>query len=375
MSLKKNEGKQNKAYKYRCYPSKLQKELINKTMGCARFIYNRMLSDRQFHYQQIGSDISLTPADYKEEHPWLCEVDSLALCNAQLNLNRAYKAFFEKKSAFPVFKKKGIHDSYTTNSVNNSIRITENGIKMPKLGIVKIKQHRPIGINETIKGATISKVAGKYFVSVLVECYDTPQLLNKNNISTDRVLGLDYSSAHLYIDSNGYRCDHNRYYKNSQKNLAKAQRRLSKKQLKSKNYQKQLLKVQRIHRKITNQRLDALHKISNQITNDYDVICFEDINLNAMKQCLKLGKNTSDNGFGTLRTFVEYKAKNKGKYTVKVGKFFPSTKLCHCCGYKNKSITLSTREWTCPVCGTHHDRDYNAAMNIKKEGYRLLLQS
>jgi len=367
----------NKAYKYYSEPTEQQEILINKTMGCSRFIYNKMLEDRDKYYKTTGTGLYITPASYKTDYPFLKEVDSLALCNAQLNLDKSYSNFFKKKSKFPKFKKKGKHDKYTTNNQKTTkgytIEIIGDFIKLPKIGLLKITQHRPMSAGEQIKNVTISKQAGKYYVSVNVAYDEKVTFIDKTTIGLDKTIGLDYSSPHLYVDSNGKQCDNNRFYKTSQQKLAKEQRKLSKKKPKSKNRNKQKLKVQKVHCKIANQRLDFAHKESNTITNCYDIIGVESINLNAIKRALKLGKNTSDNGFGMLRTFLEYKALKKGKYLIKVDKYFPSSKMCNSCGNINKAVVLGVQTWTCPICGINHNRDLNAAINIKKEAYRLAM--
>lgn len=308
------------------------------------------------------------------------EVDSLALCNVEIHLNNAFTKFFNKETGFPKFKKKGINDTYTTNTQLNkntnlySIRVLDkNHIMLPKLKVVKTKLHREIGNYEIIKQATISKKGGRYFVSILVEYDDVTISCPKEELTFKDCIGLDYSSPSFAIDNFGNSYDHTRYVRESERKLAKAQRKLSKMQKGSKNYQKQKEKVAKIHRKVTNQRKDFLHKLSNTLTNKYKLICFEDINLRNLSKCLKLAKNTYDNGFGMFRTMCEYKAYNKGGYTIKVDRFFASTKTCHICGYKNKDIKLSTKEWVCPNCNTHHFRDENAAINICLEGYRLFL--
>ena len=271
------------------------------------------------------------------------------------------------------WRKKGIHDSYTTNNQNGTIKIVDGYIKLPKVGLVRLKQHRLIRENEKIKSATITKEAGKYYVSIIVEYEENIESIDKNDITINDAIGIDYSSTNLYVDSNGNCACYPKYYRASEKKLTKAQRKLSKMKQGSNNYNKQKNKVANIHSHIANQRMDFLHKLSNQITNDYSLICFEDINLSDIKRCLKLGKATSDNGFGMFRTFCEYKALKKGKYTIKIDKWYASTKTCNHCGYKNDDIKLSTREWICPNCGVLNQRDANAALNIRDEGYRLFL--
>lgn len=373
MKIRKNSDVKNKAYFYRIYPNKEQAVLLCKTFGCARFIYNNLLSDMTNYYKENKQTLKREVTYYKNIYPFLSEVDSLALANAKLNLKSAFVNFFEKRSGYPKFHKKGVNDKYTTNMVNGNIVITKGYIRLPKVGNLKIKQHRIIGDNEKIKSVTVSKTANKYYISVLVEYEEQIDKLEKDKITIKDTIGLDYSSTYFYIDSNGNKAEYPRYYRLMERKLAKAQRRLSKRIKGSKNYNKQKQKVQRIHQKIANQRKDFLHKLSNQITNEYSLICFEDLNLSNMKKSLKLGKSTSDNGFGMFRNFCEYKAINKGKYTIKIDKWYASTKTCNHCSHKNKDIKLSTREWICPNCNTLNQRDENAALNIRDEGLRVFL--
>ena len=297
----------------------------------------------------------------------------------------AFKNFFNKKSAYPKFHKKGTNDTYTTNNVNNSIRIESGRIRLPKLGFVKVKQHRQIGRDETIKSCTVSKKAGKYFVSIATE-KDKENIVSKTEISDDKILGIDFSVPHFAVASDGITYDYPKYFRNAEKKLAIEQRKLSRKQFveytddsgktktkSSKNRQKQQLKVQKLHDHIANQRKDFCHKLSRELVNNYDVIVFEDINLSAMKRQLRFGKSISDEGFGMFRSFCQYKLENEGKYFIKINKTFASSQLCHVCGYKN-SITkdLNVRNWVCPNCGTEHDRDHNASLNIREEGKRIL---
>ena len=373
MSRRKNNHVDNFAYHYRLYPNKSQKVLINKTFGCVRFVYNRLLDDKNSYYKTTGQTLKKEVSEYKKDYPFLKEVDSLALANAKINLETSFKNFFEKRSKFPKFHKKGKNDSYTTNFVNNNIAVVHGGIKLPKLGVVKIKQHRLFGDNEIIKSCTISRTAGKYYISILTE---RPKVavaeLNKNTISEDRVIGIDFSVPSFYVDSNGNTANYPKAYRNMEKKLIKEQKNLSRKEYQSNNYYKQLRKVQKLHNKIANQRKDYAHKKSRELVNNYDVIIFEDINLSAMKRTLRFGKSISDAGFGMFRDFVKYKAEREGKYFIKINKWYASTKTCSVCHHKNDDITLKTREWICPQCGTHHFRDHNAAINIKQEGLRIL---
>lgn len=370
----------NKAYKYRLYPNNEQKILINKTFGCVRFVYNKMLANRKAIYEQYKDDKEamkqqkyLLPADFKKEFEWLKEVDSLALANAQQNLNAAYRNYFRDKSiGFPKFKSKH-HDrkSYTTNNQGGTIRLNNNKtIRLPKLKDVPIKLHRQIPKRSRIKSATISKTAtGKYYISILVEF----ELVVEPKVPTpETVIGLDYSSKTLYVDSQAYSADYPKFYRQMEAKLKKEQRKLSKRQKGGKNRNKQRQKVAKLHDKVANQRKDYLHKMSRKIANTYDAVVIEDLNMRGMAQGLRLAKSTNDNGFGMLKTFLEYKLIEQGKRLVVIDKWFPSSKLCRFCGTVNKELTLADRIWTCQKCGRVLDRDVNAAINIKNEGCRIL---
>jgi len=363
----------NKAYKFRLYPNQEQKNMFAKTFGCVRFIYNKMLSDKIDYYKEYKQKLNNTPAQYKKEFKWLNEVDSLALSNAQMNLQTAYKNFFRSPNVgFPKFKSKHKNRmSYITNNQNGSIRIEGNQIKIPKVGFVKIKLHRKILNNYIIKSCTISKTPSeKYYVSILVEFkYEIPKAV----LDTNNFIGLDMDMKHFYTDSNGIRAEYPRYYRQMLDKLKKEQRKLSKCKLGSNNRNKQRCKIAKIYEKITNQRKDFLHKLSNQITNDYDGICIETLNMQLMSQCLHLGKSVSDNGWGMFTTFLKYKLEWKGKPLIKIDKWYPSSKTCHHCGYVNSKLTLSDREWICESCGETIDRDWNAAENIRDEGIRTFI--
>ena len=361
----------NKAYKFRLYPNKEQEILICKTFGCVRFIYNRMLSDKIEYYNETKQRLNNTPAQYKAEFEWLKEVDSLALANAQINLQTAYRNFFRSpKTGFPKFKsKKRSKLTYTTNNQNGTVSIIDGKIKLPKVGLVKMKQHRLIPSDQKIKSATISKTpSGKYYVSILVEYEQTiPDIqLDKN-----KALGLDYASHSFYVDSQGNEANYPRFYRNAQAKLAKEQRKLSLMKLGSNNYYRQKLAVARLHEHIANQRKDWIHKLSTTLAKEYDYICVEDINMQNMAQSLKLGKSTNDNGFGMFRTILAYKLSDRGKQLIKIDKWFPSSKMCRHCGTINKNLTLADRVWTCE-CGAIINRDENAAINIMNVGLSMV---
>ena len=360
----------NKAYKFRIYPNAEQQIMFAKTFGCVRFIYNRMLADKIKYYEETKQKLNNTPSQYKKEFEWLKEVDSLALANAQMNLQTAYGNFFRSpKIGFPKFKsKKSNQKSYTTNCVNGNITVENYYIKLPKIGLVKLKQHRMIPSGYKLKSVTVSQTSsGKYYASVLFEYENQVQ-----EIEPKTFLGLDFSMHELYRDSNGDEPCYPRYYRQAEKRLKREQRKLSLMQKGSKNRDKQRIRVAKHHEKVANQRKDFLHKQSKQITNAYDCVCVEDLNMKAMSQALQFGKSISDNGWGMFVTFLKYKLEEQGKKLVKVDKFFASSQICSCCGYKNtETKNLSIRAWDCPKCGTHHDRDINAAINIRNEGMRI----
>jgi len=367
----------NKAYKFRIYPNKEQKILIIKTFGCCRKVWNLMLTDKISYYAQNKTMLTTTPAMYKKDYPFLKEVDSLALANVQINLQTAYKNFFRKTGKFPKYKsKRRSRKTYTTNNQNGTISIIDGRyIKLPKLKSVKAKIHRSVPEGYVIKSATISQDSdGKFYCSVLFE-YENK--ITQKTINTSNAIGLDYKSDGLYMDSNGNIGSNHKYYRESHRKLAKAQRKLSRKvgsrkgETKSKNYIKQQLKVSKIHKHIANQRLDNLHKLSTEIANRYDVVCVETLNMRSMSnKGFGNGKATLDNGYGMFLNMLEYKLSDRDKYLIKVDKWYPSSQICNCCG-SIKKLSLSERTYKCD-CGYICDRDYNAAKNILSEGLRLL---
>lgn len=378
----------NKAVKYRIYPTTEQKIMFSKTFGCCRKVYNLMLADKIESYKATGKFAPVTPAKYKKDYPYLKEVDSLALANKQQDLQAAFHNTFsksrKKKNGFPKFKSaKHSRKSYTTNNQKGTVAIIDNGyIKLPKVGKVKAVIHRIPDDNWVVKSATVSQESdGKYYVSVLFE-FDENE--NENTYIADKTnaIGLDYASDGLYVDSNGNVGTNHKYYRESQDKLAKAQRKLSRMQgsrkgeKKSNNYWKQLRKVSKIHRRIANQRLDNLHKISTEIANQYDVVCVESLNMRSMSnKGFGNGKATMDNGYGMFLSMLEYKLSDRNKYLVKVDKWFPSSQICHCCGTLHPEMKdLSIRVMDCD-CGYHIDRDQNAALNILTEGLRLLSEA
>ncbi len=360
----------NKAIKYRIYPNKIQEELLQKIFGCCRKIWNLMLSDKINYYKETKKSLQTTPAKYKKEYEYLKEVDSLALANVQMNLQKAYKNFFrDKKIGFPKYKSvKKSKKTYTTNNQKGTIRIVENKIKLPKIGLIRAKIHKKADEKWTIKSATVSQEKdGSYYASVLYE-YDKE--IAKVEI-TDKVLGLDYKSDGLYTDSEGNICGSPKYYRKSQNKLSRLQRKLSKKEKGSRNREKARLKVAKLQKHTSNQRLDFLHKESTRIANLYEVVCVESLDMKAMSnKGFGNGKATLDNGYGLFQNMLEYKLQDRGKYFVKIDKWYPSSQICSKCGNK-KEMKLRDRTYICE-CGAKIDRDLNAAINIKNEGVRML---
>ena len=360
------------AYKYRLYPTPEQELFFAKTFGCCRKLWNLMLFDRNEYYKIHHTALYNTPAQYKTSYPFLKEVDSLALANVQLQLNEAFKRFFkDPHTGHPKFKKKHHKkQSYTTNNQKGSIAVLDGYVKLPKIKKVKAVIHRPIPTEYTIKSATISKESsGRYYVSIL--CSYTTEVI-EHTVDPKNTIGLDYKSNGLYMDSSGTSCNMPHYYRAAQKKLAKAQRKLRHKKVHSNNYQKQQVKVAKIHQHIANQRSDYLHKRSAEIANQYDAVFVETLNLRAMSNHgFGNGKATMDNGYSMFVTMLDYKLTRQGKSLVKVDKWYPSSQLCHICGFKQK-LELNERVYNCPCCGLSIDRDYNAALNIKSEGLRML---
>lgn len=371
-----------KAYKYRIYPNKKQEELIQKTFGCCRFVYNQSLSYRKEKYET--EKISLNRFDcnnwknkfLKNKYEWLNEVDKFALDNAITNMDKAYQKFFKYCGRYPKFKSK--HEktkTYTTNCTytstkpNIEVSFENNKVKLPKLKWIKAKIHREFtGI---IKSATISQVpSGKYFISVLVETEHIPME------STDCVIGIDLGIKDLLITSDREKFDNIRTTKKYEDKLAKAQRKLSHKVKGSKNWDKQRIKAAKIYEKIHNTRIDNLHKISHKLVSENQVIVSEDLAVSNMIKNHNLAKAISDCGWYELTRQISYKSDWNNRQYIKIGRFTKSSHPCNVCGYINVGTKdLSVRKWTCPQCGTVHDRDVNAAINILNEGLRILEES
>lgn len=366
-----------RAIKYRAYPTDEQIALFTKTCGCVRFYWNRALEDSEYFLNAADIAFVPTPAKYKKEYPYLKEVDSLALCNAQLNLKEAWKkAYTEKKVSAPKYKSRKHNKvtSYTTNRVNNNIVFDKSSIRLPKMGKLRIVKHRFPKNGWTLKSVTVIMKAGKMYVSVLFDISEKPLELKEIHSKED-VLGLDYSMPKLYIDSNGKEPDYGHPYYRLQKKLAREQRKLSHMTFGSKNQEQQKLKISVLHEKIAFQRKDFCHKLSTQIANEYAAVGVEDINFRGMAGSLKFGKRINDNGFGMFRKMLSYKLEERGGRLVVIDKWFPSTQTCSACGYiltGEDKLTLHDRKWICPNCKAHNDRDWNAAVNIRDAAYEMI---
>lgn len=362
-----------RAYKIRLYPNKSQKIFFNKSFGCCRVIYNEMLYELQNAYK---NGTKLNKCDLfkkiKSKYNWMKNSDSQGLCNTYQDLNVAYTNFFNKKAKFPKFKKKKDKNSYRNGMMQKTIKKLipdKNHIIIPKAGLVEFREDYDFSKLNILKihNLTIERSkTNKYYCSI---CCDIEQ---KEYEHTREVIGIDLGIKDLVIDSNGNKYSNPKYQVKAEKKIKHLQRLYSKKKKGSKNQEKARLKLAIAYEKLSNKRKDNLHKLTTKLIKENDIICIENLNVKGMTKNHHLAKAVQDASFGTLVSMLKYKAIWHNRKIIEIGRFYPSSKLCSCCGHKMNYMGLEIRNWTCPMCRTEHDRDINAAINIMNEGLRIL---
>lgn len=378
------------AVKYRIYPNKEQSDLIDRTIGCTRFVYNLILND---FYK---NNIMKTPAMYKSEYPFLKKVDSLALANSRMDLKQAFDNYKQNPKHFgkPNFKKKSHSKlSYRTNNQHGSVRIENNKLILPKFRPgIKIVEHRKV--DGIIKSVTIEHTSSDYYTAtILYKVFDEPK---PNDLSKTSIVGIDLGIKHLAITSDNKTYNNPKHYHKTQSKLRKEQKVLNRRLEQNikkrvydkngkctkviykrplsecKNYQKQKKKVAKIHNKVKHQRLDNSHKVSSEIIKNHDYIVLETLRIKNLMKNRRLSKSIADVGWSLFINMLEYKAERYGKQVIKIDQWFPSSQICSHCQYNSGKKPLNIREWKCSNCQTKHDRDINAAINIKNKGLEMI---
>ena len=371
----------NRAFEFRIYPNRTQKELLARTFGCVRLVYNHYLDRKKQLWEKSRQSMSYNACSkdltsLKKEKEFLKEVDSIALQQSLRHLDTAYTNFFKRKeSGYPRFKsKRRGKQSYTTVNVNNNIRLEDGRIRLPKLGEVKIVLHRQVPQGAILKSVTIKREgSGKYYASLLCELPEPENQRSAVSTKEAKILGIDYAMQGMGVFSDGTKAEYPGYYRKAQERLAREQRKLSHCEKGSRNYEKQRKRVAICHEKIRHQREDYQHKMTRKLADQYDVVAVEDLDMKALSQCLHLGKGIMDNAYGAFLQKLSYKLEEQGKELIRIDRWYPSSQICSGCGSMHPEVKdLSVREWFCDHCLQYHDRDINAARNIREEGRWIL---